>query len=224
MAARLGAPVPPVVTGAGAALLVCAFVMNGIGGPAVLAAVLLTLVVAAGVVALTTVPDASTLTRAAVTVMAPIYAGLPLGALAELRVTDGPGAVLLLLCVLAVSDSAQYYTGRTLGKRRLAPAISPGKTVAGAVGGLVAACLTTVLAGPPLVGDPVTPLWVWGLLGLALAVAGMAGDLFESLLKRGAGVKDSSSLIPGHGGVLDRIDSYLFAVPVYYVFLRFLWL
>ena len=126
----------------------------------------------------------------------------------------------LLIATVVVSDSAQYYTGRAFGRRRLAPAISPSKTVEGALGGLLFGTLAMTLGG----------YWVfrgvnlWLLVGTSVAVValGMAGDLFESLLKRSAGVKDSSDLIPGHGGVLDRIDSWLFAAPVFYLFTRYL--
>jgi phosphatidate cytidylyltransferase len=122
--------------------------------------------------------------------------------------------------VIVVSDSAQYYTGRAFGKRPLSPAISPKKTVEGAVGGVVFGTLAMV-AGASRV-FPSTPLWALVLLGAVISLLGIVGDLFESLLKRSAGVKDSSHVIPGHGGVLDRIDSWLFAAPVYYVFVRFL--
>jgi phosphatidate cytidylyltransferase len=126
--------------------------------------------------------------------------------------------VLLLLGIIVVSDSAQYYCGRAFGKRALAPTISPKKTVEGAVGGLVFGTIATMLGGYYVFGSPV---WLLALLGAAISLLGIVGDLFESLLKRSAGVKDSSNLIPGHGGVLDRIDSWLFAAPVYYVFVRF---
>ena len=128
--------------------------------------------------------------------------------------------VLLLMLTVIVSDTAQYYTGRLAGRRLLAPVISPKKTVEGAVGGFV--CGTIVFA---LVGAwwlPRVPLALRALVGLTIVCAGIAGDLFESMLKRSAGVKDSSSIIPGHGGVLDRIDALLFAAPVYYVALQYL--
>jgi phosphatidate cytidylyltransferase len=119
-----------------------------------------------------------------------------------------------------VSDSAQYYTGRALGRHRLAPAISPAKTVEGAIGGLVLGSVAMTYGGLALFKG-VNP---WLLLATSVVVValGMVGDLFESLLKRSAGVKDSSTLIPGHGGVLDRIDSWLFAAPVFYVFVMYL--
>jgi len=98
--------------------------------------------------------------------------------------------------------------------------VSPAKTIEGAIGGLVAAAIAGFLIGPRVLPE-VSPA-VAALVGVALAVAGIAGDLFESLLKRGVGVKDSSALIPGHGGVLDRIDAQLFAAPVFYLLLRYL--
>ncbi|HEY3883571.1 MAG TPA: phosphatidate cytidylyltransferase, partial [Vicinamibacterales bacterium] len=162
-------------------------------------------------------PGPRVLMSASASIFPIVYIGLPLGTLAATRIEGGRNDVLLLLAVLVVSDSAQYYTGRAVGRRRLAPTISPKKTVEGAIGGVVFAAAATIAAGRfvlPL------PFWILGLLGAAIALLGIAGDLFESLLKRSAGLKDSSDLIPGHGGVLDRIDSWLFAAPVYYLFVR----
>ena len=166
-------------------------------------------------------PGPHALADAAASVFAPIYIGLPLGALAAVRAGiagDGRIALLLLLVVIVVSDSAQYYTGRAFGRRPLSPAISPKKTVEGAIGGVVFGTLATTIGGLYVFSAPV---WMLVILGAALSLLGIVGDLFESLLKRSAGVKDSSNLIPGHGGVLDRIDSWLFAAPVYYIFVRF---
>lgn len=159
-----------------------------------------------------------TIAQAVARFIAPWYIGVPLGMLAAVQALGGPRATLLLVTAIVVSDSGQYYTGRAFGRRPLAPAISPKKTIEGAVGGLVLATSVLVLAGP----------WVFprsgrvslALLGLSIAILGIGGDLFESRLKRAAGVKDSSTLIPGHGGVLDRIDALLFAVPAYYLYLR----
>ena len=161
----------------------------------------------------------STLQQSGVFVLAPFYIGLPLGFIPAIRTAAGwPGAALLLAVVI-VSDSAQYYVGRSVGRHRLAPSISPNKTVEGALGGIVAASL---LMG--LVGTRVFP-WDSGLvlasLGALLAGAGICGDLVESRLKRTAGLKDSASLIPGHGGVLDRIDALLFVSPALCLYLYF---
>jgi phosphatidate cytidylyltransferase len=163
-------------------------------------------------------PGPAALADAAATAFAPIYIGLPLGALAGIRNFGGRGAVALLALAIIASDSGQYYTGRAFGRRPLAPTISPKKTVEGAIGGVVIATLAMAVAGRYVFASPV---WILALLGAAIALLGIVGDLFESLLKRSAGIKDSSNLIPGHGGVLDRIDSWLFAAPVYYVFARF---
>ena len=148
-----------------------------------------------------------------------LYLGLPVGALGALAVEAGREALLLLIATIAASDTAQYYGGRLLGRRRLAPAVSPGKTVEGAVCGVAAAAVT--FAGVGAWWLPVLDPPAGAGLGMMLAAAGMAGDLFESHLKRASGVKDSSGLIPGHGGVLDRIDALLFAAPVYYTVVVF---
>jgi phosphatidate cytidylyltransferase len=148
-----------------------------------------------------------------------IYIGLPIGALVAVRAFAGPHVLFLLMLTVMVSDTAQYYTGRAFGRRPLAPAISPKKTIEGALGGFVFGTALFVVAGRWWV--PGMPLIFRVGLGLALVALGIAGDLFESMLKRSAGVKDSSALIPGHGGVLDRIDALLFAAPIYYIFLKY---
>jgi phosphatidate cytidylyltransferase len=182
-------------------------------------AILLLVMINLALVALASArPSADTLTKVPTNLMALIYVGLPLGTLAWIRVYLGPAALTWLIAVIALSDSAQYYTGRAFGRRKLAPLVSPGKTVEGGVGGLVIAAV----AGGALArwAMPNLSLGVAVALALIIALFGMAGDLFESLLKRSARVKDSSGLIPGHGGVLDRIDAYLFAAPVFYAYVR----
>jgi phosphatidate cytidylyltransferase len=146
-----------------------------------------------------------------------IYVALPLAALVAVRARAGPAALFLLMLTIIVSDTAQYYSGRAFGRTPLAPTISPKKTIEGAIGGFVFGSLTLALAGAWWL--PGMPLALRALVGVAVVALGIAGDLFESMLKRSAGVKDSSSLIPGHGGVLDRIDALLFAAPVYYIVL-----
>jgi phosphatidate cytidylyltransferase len=137
------------------------------------------------------------------------------------------GGLLLLLPVLLTwaSDIGAYAVGRTMGKRKLMPSVSPGKTVAGAVGALVVTAIVAWLY-TRFVLTPATQLaFVRGgvvVFGLLVSVAAQVGDLAESLLKREAGVKDSSHLIPGHGGILDRFDSLLFVLPVSYVLLNVL--
>jgi phosphatidate cytidylyltransferase len=153
--------------------------------------------------------------------LAMIYIGLPLGTLVGVYSFGGRGAVLLLVATIAISDTAQYYAGRTLGRHALAPRLSPKKTIEGAIGGFVAAPLFLYLAGPYLV-PVVTPIMI-APLGIVLVACGIAGDLFESLMKRAADIKDSSALIPGHGGVLDRIDALLFATPPFYMYVRWVY-
>ena len=159
-----------------------------------------------------------TVDRASARFLAPWYIGMPFGMLVAIHAVGGRMATLLLIATVIVSDTAQYYAGRAFGKRPLAPAISPKKTIEGAVGGLIAASLFTTLVGRVVfpVARPVSLF----LLGVAIVALGISGDLFESRLKRVAGIKDSSSLIPGHGGVLDRIDALLFATPAYYLYLQ----
>jgi len=180
---------------------------------------LLTALVAAGATAVGVGrPDDDVVRRVAVTLFPTLYLGLPLGALAAVRAQWGVPALLLLLATTVVSDTGQYYGGRMLGRRKLAPSISPKKTVEGAIAGVVAGGAVLPLGGGWAL--PAVPLAVLAGLGFAVVGAGIVGDLFESLLKRSAGVKDASGLIPGHGGMLDRIDSLLFAAPVYYAVLR----
>jgi len=158
-----------------------------------------------------------TVHQAGVALFGPLYIGVPLGMLVGIQERLGWQGTLLLIATVIVSDSAQYYSGRTFGRRPLAPSISPKKTIEGAVGGVLLGTLFMFLAGPRLF--PSSGLqWLW--VGLAVVVLGICGDLFESRLKRTAGLKDSSTLIPGHGGVLDRIDALLFAIPAFYLFLR----
>jgi phosphatidate cytidylyltransferase len=147
-----------------------------------------------------------------------LYIALPLGLLVATHTLGGREAVVLLIATIVVSDSSQYYTGRLFGRHALAPAVSPKKTVEGAIGGVVIGTAFLVFAGRfafPM-ARPATLL----AMGVSVVLAGIVGDLFESKLKRVAGMKDSSTLIPGHGGILDRIDALLLAVPAFYLFLN----
>jgi phosphatidate cytidylyltransferase len=148
-----------------------------------------------------------------VNVLALMYIPLLLGHFIWLRyMNNGEWWVLWLLAVIMAGDTGAFYCGRALGKTKLYPAVSPGKTWAGVWGGLAAA----VVVGAALGHWALPRMSLIGLAGLALvlAVVGLLGDLFESMLKRQAEVKDSSGLLPGHGGMLDRLDSLLFATPV----------
>ena len=149
-----------------------------------------------------------------------LYLGLPLGCLAALRGVYGREVLLLALLVVWISDTAQYYSGRLFGKHKLAVTISPKKTIEGAIGGFVGGIVAMVGLGQ--IWLPGLSPWLLAAMGAALVALGIAGDLFESLLKRSADVKDSSGLIPGHGGILDRIDALLFVAPGFYLFLRLL--
>jgi phosphatidate cytidylyltransferase len=142
-----------------------------------------------------------------------LYIGMPLGLLASLQIARGWRATVLLIATVVVSDSLQFYSGRMFGRHPLAPAISPKKTIEGAVGGAIAGTVFMLFAGPLVF--PGYPRPLLGVLGFVMVVLGILGDLFESRLKREARVKDSSSLIPGHGGVLDRIDALLFVTPAF---------
>ena len=126
---------------------------------------------------------------------------------------DSAGAwqIAWLLAAVALADTGAYFTGRRFGRRKLAPAVSPGKTVEGAVGGALAVLAWS--AGAAVLFDG--PIARWLLLGVAIFAAAVVGDLFESAAKRTRGVKDSGGILPGHGGILDRIDSVLPAAPVF---------
>ncbi len=138
------------------------------------------------------------------------------------RVAPGGWLLLLPLVVTWGSDIGAYVVGRAFGKAKLIPSVSPGKTRAGALGALGASVLLTWLLVrlvlQPAISVGMRP-WAVVAFGLAISVAAQVGDLFESLLKREGGVKDSSKLLPGHGGVLDRVDSLLFVLPVAYLLL-----
>ncbi|MFH1169060.1 MAG: CDP-archaeol synthase [Chloroflexota bacterium] len=154
------------------------------------------------------------------TMVGMLYAGWLLSYLVALRLEAGRSWLFLALFATFGSDTAAFFVGRALGRHRLAPRISPAKTWEGAVAGVFGAILVSLLFTLP---TPVAlPLSYWqaALLGLLVSVFGQFGDLAESLLKRNVGVKESGWLMPGHGGLLDRMDSVVFAgVAVYYFFL-----
>jgi phosphatidate cytidylyltransferase len=177
----------------------------------------------------------------AYSMLAITYAGGLMGFIVQLRVLGseansndaslGMLALVSLIATVKMSDTGQYFTGRLFGRHKLAPVISPGKTWEGALGGLVFAIGTAWFifswAAPRMVAVPLSQLPLTSsffgvirisLFATAVAIAGLLGDLAESMLKRDAGVKDSSSWLPGFGGVLDLLDSLLGAVPVAYLF------
>jgi phosphatidate cytidylyltransferase len=159
-----------------------------------------------------TQPIDTALGRVGMGLSAMMYCSLTLGFLVWLQQRN---LVLVLMAIIWVGDSAAYYCGRAFGRHLLAPRVSPKKTIEGAIAGLIGSVVIGTVGG----------VWVtkgsWPMLAAisaATAAAGQIGDLAESVLKRSAGVKDSSSILPGHGGILDRLDSLFFAAPIFYWF------
>jgi phosphatidate cytidylyltransferase len=150
------------------------------------------------------------------------------GAAVELGIADEAGIFFMIytLTVVIWCDTGAYFAGRAYGRRKLAPKISPGKTIEGAIGGILAGTMAGFVAKGlfdffwPALSHPFS----WGaalVFGLVISLVGIVGDLVESLLKRDAAVKDTGTLLPGFGGVLDRIDAPLLAIPVTYYLLLF---
>lgn len=198
------------------------------GDDSVVWAIVLVMVVGAPAVLRAGLESKPTLAMA-VTLFGALYTGATLAVAVWLRAIEGSaagvrGAAILFLPVSVtwLGDTAAYSVGRRAGRHKLAPTISPAKTWEGAIAGVVG-----TVAGVALYVELTRPLVGWTMsmaelagFGLAVAIAGQVGDLVESKFKRDCGVKDSSSLLPGHGGVLDRLDSLLFVFPVAYVYLR----
>ncbi|MBM3289588.1 MAG: phosphatidate cytidylyltransferase [Candidatus Hydrogenedentes bacterium] len=136
---------------------------------------------------------------------------------------QGPAMVTLLIVIVALTDSGAFFVGKALGRHKLAPKASPGKTWEGAWGGFAASVIGALavhaLAGQyPALQFPQWTVWHYLYAGVVLSIASQIGDLAESVLKRDAGLKDSGNFFPGHGGVLDRCDGFLFAAPfLYYI-------
>ncbi|MBF0270480.1 MAG: phosphatidate cytidylyltransferase [Magnetococcales bacterium] len=160
--------------------------------------------------------------RAGFRFMGVVYCGVPLMLLDGIRAMQHGGALIcLLLFVVWATDTGAYLVGRKWGRSRIAPNISPNKTWAGFWGGT---SLGTLVGWVGVLGFGLPFTGIQGLvLGLVLSLVGQAGDLVESVLKREAGIKDTGQLIPGHGGLLDRLDSLLFVTPVFYAYLRLRW-
>jgi phosphatidate cytidylyltransferase len=217
---KLGADIPQIPTLAATIAALAVVPFPYVAGEAVVGVGLIVIAVSA-MAAVSGPAFGPAIQGAAAGALSIVYLGLPLGALVGVHIFGGRGAVMLLVATIAISDTAQYYSGRLLGRHPLAPRLSPKKTIEGAVGGFIVAPIFLYFAGPYLV--PLAAPLVIAAMGLALVAAGIAGDLFESLLKRAADMKDSSALIPGHGGVLDRIDALLFATPVFYMYLRWIY-
>ena len=162
------------------------------------------------------------LQQAAWVVLGMAYVGGLLSFGSTLRaLPEGEQLVYFLVLTSWAGDIGAYYIGSRFGEHPLAPGTSPRKTVEGALGGMVASMFVAIVGSP----------WIWprllwsvaGVVGLLLAVVGILGDLCESAMKRAAGVKDSGDLIPGHGGILDRLDSLMFQCPILYALVRLGW-
>ncbi|MDR0787998.1 MAG: phosphatidate cytidylyltransferase [Gemmatimonadota bacterium] len=166
-----------------------------------------------------------------VTLSGAVYTGATLSFVLFLRHLPGTDGVvhattlvLVPIVLTWVSDTMAFFSGRAFGKHKLIPTVSPGKTVEGAIGSVVGTALFAVACGAFLNRFPSYNLPVGSaiLLGILISVFAQVGDLVESVLKRDAGVKDSGTLLPGHGGALDRFDSLFFTLPLGYLFFRFL--
>jgi phosphatidate cytidylyltransferase len=168
-------------------------------------------------------PVGQVMADASASVFCLVYIGFTLLALPALHdESNGPSVVTFLLCAVWAGDTVALYVGRTLGKRKLAPTLSPNKTWEGAIGSMAGSLLAAGLLmglATMLQRRDITILsypdetWYWLVLAAVVNVAAQLGDLAESALKRSVGVKDSGALLPGHGGVLDRIDALLLAAP-----------
>lgn len=168
------------------------------------------------------IKSVSLVVNTGISVFAPLYVALPLSLIVLLRSSKPNDEAIwwiVLICVATWSaDTGGYTFGRLFGKHKLAPSISPKKTVEGAIGGILVAMLGVALVGGLALNVPL----YWTLpLGMILAIVSIIGDLFESWIKRRFDVKDSGKLIPGHGGLLDRVDSLLAVALVAYVFIFF---
>ena len=154
-------------------------------------------------------------------VLGPLYVGIPLAMLMHIDRYYPKGSIWIffLLTVIFASDTGAFYCGKLFGRHKLYEAISPGKTWEGAVGGVLSSIIVAFafLRIIPLHRLDISIL----ILTASLSVAGQIGDLTESMLKRNHGVKDSGRILPGHGGILDRIDGLLFCIPVFFVYLSF---
>ena len=168
-------------------------------------------------------PDA--IDRVVMQVMGVVYLSVPMALLVMLHKDPrGNTWILLMFILVFLGDTGAYYAGNFFGKHKLLPTVSPGKTIQGSLGGMMATvgagCLVN-LAQPLLPWGMDLPRFPWGyavLFYIVVSICAQAGDLFESILKREAGLKDSGVIFPGHGGLLDRIDGVLFAPPIVYVF------
>lgn len=184
------------------------------------------LLVGSALVALATVSASAVSTAhrwndALVVLLGLLYIGFPLSTVVSTRALSGGEWLVLFLAVVTwASDTGAYYVGTLWGKHPLLPSISPKKTVEGVLGGLILAVGVALLAQQWFASQ--LSLMDSMILGLLLTGMGLVGDLFESVIKRRTGVKDSGGILPGHGGMLDRLDSLLFTAPTFYYYVAYM--
>jgi phosphatidate cytidylyltransferase len=215
---------PQIIPGYAAALLVAACFVYG--EPIWVVAVICALTIISLAAALAR-PDEmnKSLVSVSATVFGVAYVALLASFLVGVRMIHTPESHLasklltMFFAMVMMTDTGAYYTGRSIGRHKLAPRVSPGKTIEGAVGGFIAAIITGPLC--KWIFFPEIQIVHAMALGATIGVLGQVGDLAESMLKRGSGVKDSGNLLPGHGGMLDRVDSILFCAPLLYYYSRF---
>ena len=206
----------------GVGLLGCVGLIVGPHHPALVQAGLLVAIIAVlSIPLLVEVPLLDSFRQGAIVLTGMLYVGLTLSYVVLIRLLpEGESLLFFLLLVTWAADMAAYYVGTLYGQRALAPRISPKKTVEGLAGGLVGATLVAYAACWTFVPDFSTLDTL--VLAVFLTLAGLWGDLVESAIKRGVGVKDSGGLLPGHGGMLDRLDSLLFTAPAFYYYVTFM--
>jgi phosphatidate cytidylyltransferase len=200
----------------------CISLILGPHEPALIPAALVAALIAVlSIPLLIDVPLVDSLKHAALVVLGMLYIGLTLSYLVVVRLLpQGEWLLFFLLVVTWAADTAAYYVGTLHGRRRLAPRISPKKTVEGLAGGFIGATIAAFIARWTFV--PSFSAFDTFVLAVLLTLIGLWGDLVESAIKRGAGVKDSGGLLPGHGGMLDRLDSLLFTAPAFYYYVAFM--
>jgi phosphatidate cytidylyltransferase len=227
LASKVGCPTQPALGFVTALIVIACFVLERSEW---IVAVIAALTMTSLALALTR-PDQikKSLVTVAVTVAGVVYVAVLAGCLVGVRMMPdsltqpliprlSSKLLMMFFAMVIFADTGAYYTGRLLGRHKLAPRVSPGKTIEGVVGGLIAA----IAAGPlsRLAFFHEIPMVHALVLGALVGVLGPVGDLAESMLKRGADVKDSGTLLPGHGGMLDRVDSILFCAPLLYYYSR----
>ena len=156
-----------------------------------------------------------------VTFFGALYLSFPLNYLYRIRLEDGVFSLYFLFAVIFLGDSGAYFIGKPFGRKKMTPIASPNKTWEGSAGGILFACLGALAARKLLLPDIV--LWKAVLCGILVHAAAQISDPLESLFKRAVGIKDSSNVLPGHGGFLDRIDSLILASPLFYYIVKALW-